>query len=732
MSAAAGRRPWAVVIGRNEGERLRRCLHSLAGQVARVVYVDSDSSDGSAGLARELGAQVVELAACQPLTPGRARRAGLTAVLAQAPDTPFVQFVDGDCELEAGWVAAAASHLERQPGVAAVCGQLRERRPEASLMTRLLQLEWQGPPGEVGACGGNALYRVEALTAVGSFRGELVGGEEPELCHRLRKAGWRIAKLERPMALHDASHLGASAWLRRSVRAGRAYAHCAWLHGRSARPLWRRELRSLWVWGALLPGLGMAGALTLHPAWLALFAAYPVLVIRVYARLRARSWPKRDALLYALGCVLAKFPQALGALRFHVGHRSARGSEAVADGHPRVAYLVNQYPKTSHAFVRREILALETLGWRISRFTIRRAAEELPEAADRSELERTRGILAAGPRALAAAALAAALLHPLRFAAALALACRVGWRSDRGLARHGAYLVEACLLRRWLREEDCTHLHAHFGTNSAAVALLCRALGGPPYSFTVHGPEEFDKAPLLSLGEKVRRAAFAVAVSRFGRGQLLRWSPAACAERIHVVRCGLEPGYLAPEPVPDVARLVCVGRLSEQKGHRILLDAAQRLEAEGVEFELVLVGDGELRGEIERRARDLGHEGRVRLTGWADAKRVRDEIRAARGVVQPSLAEGLPVVLMEALALGRPVVSTYVAGIPELVEPGRSGWLVPAGCPDALARALRELLATPPPRLAQMAEAGCARVREFHDAEREAARLAGWFRDAIA
>jgi glycosyltransferase involved in cell wall biosynthesis len=399
-----------------------------------------------------------------------------------------------------------------------------------------------------------------------------------------------------------------------------------------------------------------------------------------------------------------------------------------------VAYLVNRYPAISHTFIRREIAGVEGCGLQVLRYSIR-PTEDLGsvDPADRVERERTTVLLGTGAWPLLASMIGTALGRPLRFAKALAAAWRMGARSGRGgRLRHLAYLGEACLLRRLLARESVDHLHAHFGTNPAAVALLCRLLGGPPYSFTVHGPEEFDRPENLSLREKILQAEFVVAVSQFGRGQLLRWTDAASWPKLIVVRCGVDVGFLGEVPASaEAPRLVCVGRLCEDKGQLLLVEAAGRLAREGVPFELCLVGDGSLRGPIEARIRELALEGKVILKGWMDGAGVRDEILRSRALVLPSLAEGLPVVLMEALALQRPVLSTYIAGIPELVSPGVNGWLVPSGAADPLVSALRQVLGSPRERLEAFGRAGRAAVLERHDASKEAARLAEHFRAAI-
>jgi glycosyltransferase involved in cell wall biosynthesis len=245
----------------------------------------------------------------------------------------------------------------------------------------------------------------------------------------------------------------------------------------------------------------------------------------------------------------------------------------------------------------------------------------------------------------------------------------------------------------------------------------------------MHGPEEFDAPRCLGIADKVRRSAFVVAISAYGRSQLYRWVEPAHWPKISVVHCGLEASFheVAPAPLPQAPRVVCVGRLCEQKGQRLLLEAAARLAAKGLALEVVLAGDGELRAELEAfiRQHDLGKS--VRITGWLSSRQVREEILAARALVLPSLAEGLPVVLMEAMALRRPVLTTYVAGIPELVRPGENGWLVPSGDVEALAAALQDVLLCPAAELRAMGEAARGRALDRHSIDTEVAKLAALF-----
>jgi colanic acid/amylovoran biosynthesis glycosyltransferase len=398
----------------------------------------------------------------------------------------------------------------------------------------------------------------------------------------------------------------------------------------------------------------------------------------------------------------------------------------------RIAYLINQYPKISHTFIRREILALERQGYDVMRVALRGWDAQLPDKEDERERNRTRYVLRDGAFALLFDVARMALTRPRALTRAFALAWRMGRRADRPLLVHLIYVAEACRILPWLRQAGVRHVHAQFGTNSALVAMLVHTLGGPSWSFTVHGPEEFDKPRSIGLAEKIRDCSFVVAVSSYGRSQLFR-----CVEHIHwpkvqVVHCGLEPEFFAqaPSPVPVARRLVCVGRLCEQKGQLLLIEATRRLAAKGTEFDLVLAGDGEMRPDIEALVARYELAGRVRITGWISGADVRKEILAARALVLPSFAEGLPVVLMEAMALRRPVISTFVAGIPELVQPGEHGWLVPAGDVEALAVAMQACLDAQVHDLALMGEAAHNHVIARHSVDVEAAKLAKLFAGA--
>lgn len=407
-----------------------------------------------------------------------------------------------------------------------------------------------------------------------------------------------------------------------------------------------------------------------------------------------------------------------------------QGSNA-APPHPvTIAYLINTYPQPSHTFIRREIRALERCGLAIRRFALRSARGTLVEAADKAEDDATEHLLKAGALRLAADAARVCLAHPARFAAAAALALRCGARAGARL-RHMVYLAEAARFLRRCRAEGITHVHVHFGTNAATVAMLAGVLGGPPYSVTMHGPEEYDAPVALSLPDKLTRAAFAVAISAHGLSQMRRWVPPPVWPRLHVVPCGLdEPAFLQPAPMPDgPLRLVAVGRFAPQKGFTVLVEALTAARAAVPGISLTLVGDGPMRGDIETAIRAAGLSGNVTLAGWQDEAGVRAAIDAAHVLVVPSFAEGLPVVAMEAMAAGRPVIATWVAGIPELVVPGETGWLVPPADPVALAAAIVAAATAAPAALAGMGAAAAARARARHHIAMSAARLAALFRN---
>jgi colanic acid/amylovoran biosynthesis glycosyltransferase len=398
----------------------------------------------------------------------------------------------------------------------------------------------------------------------------------------------------------------------------------------------------------------------------------------------------------------------------------------------RVAYLTTTYPAVSHTFIRRELVELQRHVESVERFAIRAAPHALIDADDIAEERQTFRLLAQPLSRWLRAVGRTALPQPGKTAQGLSRALSLARLGHRGLVRHLAYFAEAVLLVDEMREREVDHLHVHFGTNPAAVALIAREMGGPPYSFTVHGPDEFDAPIGFALSDKITGSAFVVAISHYCAAQLQRWVAPSEWSKIRVVHCGVNDEFFAPaRPVdPEARALVCVGRLSPQKGQLLLVEAFADALERGVDAELVLVGDGELRAPLEALIARRGISDRVRITGWMSGADVRKELLAGRALVLPSFAEGLPMVIMEAFALGRTVLSSYVAGIPELVVPGESGWLVPAGSREALTDAIGALMLTPAPELDAMAARGQAAVRRSHYTPTETARLAQHFREA--
>lgn len=308
----------AIAIGRNEGERLVACLRALTAQVGRVIYVDSGSTDDSVARARALGAQVVALDMSRPFTAARARNAGL----AEAGEAGFVQFVDGDCELEPGWIATALAALAADPRLGVVAGRRRERDPGASIYNRLCDAEWDTPVGPARAVGGDMLARRAALAAVGGYDPGLIAGEEPEMCLRIARAGWAIRRLDAPMTVHDAAMTRLGQWLRRTRRAGHAFAEVSWRHRHGPERFWQRETRRALLWGLVLPlAVVLAGLLVTPWAWLGLLA-WPAQV----ARIALRDPRPGDRWARALFTVLGKFPEAWGAVEFHLRRLMGRAS----------------------------------------------------------------------------------------------------------------------------------------------------------------------------------------------------------------------------------------------------------------------------------------------------------------------------------------------------------------------------------------------------------------------
>lgn len=397
----------------------------------------------------------------------------------------------------------------------------------------------------------------------------------------------------------------------------------------------------------------------------------------------------------------------------------------------QIAYLINQYPQISHTFIRNEIAALEKTGFSVYRIAIRGWDSDLRDPADANERAKTTYLLENGMQKPLVALVKSFFNAPFGTLRALGCALNMSRDSDRSLFYHVIYLGEACMVGDIIRSRGITHIHAHFGTNAAEVAMLTKKLGGGSFSFTVHGPEEFDKPLTLRLKEKISAASFVVGVSSFGRSQLWRFADRIDWPKIHVVHCGLGDDYLKAPRVEysDTPRLLCVGRLCEQKGQIVLVRACALLKKRGFNFEVFLVGDGEMRRDVEQEITIAHLQQEVKIAGWRSSEEIRELLLDSKGLVLPSFAEGLPVVLMEAMALGRPVISTYIAGIPELVRDGIDGLLVYAGSEVHLANAMERLLTMEQSKFQEMGASARIRAQARHSADKEAMKLGKLFRE---
>jgi len=395
----------------------------------------------------------------------------------------------------------------------------------------------------------------------------------------------------------------------------------------------------------------------------------------------------------------------------------------------RVAYLMNTYPLISTTFIRREIHALQAMGVEVERFAMRAWDEELVDPRDVEERSRTTYLLTGNALGLLGSFAKEIAINPRGLFRGLRLGYRLWRQAGADFVKHAAYLLEAVSLRQRMAASRLHHVHVHFGTNAATVAMLSRTMGGATYSFTAHGPDEFMEPFRSSYDLKIRHAAFVAAISSYCRVQLARIAGMECWEKIEIVPCALD---LRDFPSRGDAQgpslqLVCIGRLCPQKAQTLFPDAIEPLSDDFPDLKVVLVGDGETREELEEKIRSKGLEKHFELLGWCSNEEVRQRLVGARAMLLPSFAEGLPVSIMEAFALRRPVISTYIAGIPELVD-STCGWIVPPGDVPALTSAIRDCLTRDAEDLTAMGHIGRSRVEARHDVRGSAALL----RDAFA
>ena len=394
-----------------------------------------------------------------------------------------------------------------------------------------------------------------------------------------------------------------------------------------------------------------------------------------------------------------------------------------------LAYLMNTYPLTSTTFIRREIEAIERRGHNVRRYAIRQWEGTLVDPLDVAEIERTKYLLSGAGAQLFVRFLRELVSNPIGLLRAIGPWCSLIKSARGGVIRHFAYLLEAVSLKQQAKSDNIDHIHVHFLTNSTAVAMLSKIMGGPSYSATVHGPDELTDAPLLAFPEKIAGAKFISAITNYCKSQIIRFSSFEHAEKIHVVHCALNlDDFQMADPItPENQTFVCVGRLCPQKGQAQFPAVAATLRNDFPNLKIILVGDGESREDVVAEINNHGVGDVVEILGWMENKKVREYLASSRALLLPSFAEGLPVVIMEALALGKPAISTYIAGIPELVDEG-CGWIIPAGSHNALVDAMREALAASPEALMAKGAEGRRRIEAGHDIDKEAAKLLSYIK----
>ena len=377
---------------------------------------------------------------------------------------------------------------------------------------------------------------------------------------------------------------------------------------------------------------------------------------------------------------------------------------------------MNSYPMTSTTFIRREIEGLEALGLDVNRYAVRHWGEKLVDPLDIADQARTHYLLTNNTFALMASFFTVLFTNPAGFFRGLGLWFQV-WRNAGNLSvKYFAYLLQATYFYQRSKQDGLQHVHVHFSTNATTVAMLAKQMGGVSYSFTAHGPDEFVDPTASSMALKVQHAAFVAAISNYCKVLLVRFSSYEYWDKIIIVHCGLNIADFIPNYVFDAANqsLICVGRICPQKAQLLFPPALAQLKNEFPNMKVHFIGDGESRPALEAAIKQYDVANMVVLHGWKANSEVREMLANSRGLLLPSFAEGLPVVIMESLAMGRPVISTYIAGIPELVDE-TCGWMIPAGSIDGIASAIRAALNTSPEKLSAMGKEGRSRIEAEHN-----------------
>ncbi len=399
----------------------------------------------------------------------------------------------------------------------------------------------------------------------------------------------------------------------------------------------------------------------------------------------------------------------------------------------KIAYITSIYPRATDTFVRTEVEILRQNGFDVHTFSARKTPDQHTKLEVlRNEINNTTYLLDGNTLKLLVATVVYFFRSPGKWFETLKMSWRSGKQGFKNRIRQIAYFLEACYFAQQLEAKKIDHIHNHTPMNSGVISMLASNLTEIPFSMTVHGPGIFFEPNNWGLGDMINRTSFTACITDFCRSQCMIFAPPECWDRLKIVHCGLKRDFLDTPftPLPDKHRFVCIGRFCPEKGQVQVVEATKVLRDEGHNFEVVLVGDGDLRPQIEEKIEEYQLQDHVTLTGWMDSSEVREEILKSRALLMPSFAEGLPVTIMESLSLCRPVITTRIAGIPELVREGESGWITTAGSASELHEAMREALNCPTETMEAMGKNGRELVLEHHNAETEVAKLMRYFKGA--
>jgi len=738
-----------VIIGVNAEKTLQDCIKSVRGSLydenkIHIFYVDGGSSDRSVAIARSFeGVHVIEIHPEYP-SPGLGRNAGW-----RSGTSPLVQFLDSDTLMDPSWLKKAVSAMSQSVG--AVRGNREEMGPNASVYNWIGSLEWNAPPGECHAFGGDVLIRRPILEETNGYDEVLVGGEDPELSQRVRLKGWKIIQLDEPMTRHDLAMTKVSQYWRRCFRTGYGFAAVTARFGTATRGFWFHELIRILIRGGGFLGFSLLGLLGMFFSPWALLFLVPGLLLLFFPRLFRLSYFMKDkgislnqAKTYSLHCSLVVLPEFFGLARFlwgQVTKNPLRNKRSVLStgmtvikgesmgATKKVVYLASEYPGISHTFIFREVHALREQGFQVMTASIRRPGNlEKMTLAEKEDAAKTLYIKDSSFIKVAASHLALLFENPKRYLLMLGQTISFSRMGPRNILKAMAYFAEAGVLIRWMHHHEMIHVHVHFANPAATVAMIAAVYGTISYSLSVHGPDVFYNVDTILLAEKVKRARAVRCISYYCRSQLMRLVSHELWARFHIVRCGIDPARFAPRPDPEnkIPEILCLGRLVPAKGQHILLESCGVLKQRNIAFHLTYVGGGEDRDSLEALAMDLGISEAVEFTGAVGQDEVHEYYDRSDLFVLASFAEGVPVVLMEAMAKEIVSVSTCITGIPELIEDGVDGILVAPSHVEGLADRLEELISNRNLRQ-KLGAQGRLKVLEMYDLDRNCKQMADFF-----